>query len=162
MRKYTTYIILLISSVAFADPDKNRISEINSKVNNLNRESMFEFITVTYDLKLPNPAAAFFLGNGHYQIAINKNIFNTLTKVAQDFIGFHELGHIYLGHTEMDPSKKNRYEVELEADTFAAFMYLKFGQKNQDIVDFIDLIETMKDTTPSGEIRAKVIRNIIF
>lgn len=156
------FLILLFTVTASADPSESRIQEISLKANGIVRESMFDSIETTFDLTLPNPAAAFFLGNGKYNISINKSIFYTLTSAAQNFIGFHELGHIYLGHTEMDPSLKNRYELELEADTFAAFLYMKFGEKNQDFYDFINIIEAKKQTTPPGDVRAKLIRKIVI
>lgn len=153
---------MLISVNAFADPTENRIQEIGIKANSLIYESLFNSIEFTFDLQLPNPAAAFFLGNGKYRVSINKSIFESLTKAAQNLIGFHELGHIYLGHTEMEPTVKNRYELELEADVFASFLYRRFGQKNIELENFLILIEKTKETVPPGDVRAKIIRKIIF
>lgn len=154
-------ILLFFTTSAFAAPTSERIQEIKMLANSLDQNSMFESIEFTFDLTKPNPAAASFLGNGKYRVSINKDIFYTLTLAAQDLIGFHEMGHIYLGHTEMDPKLKNRYEVELEADAFAAFMYLRFGEQNKDFFDFINLIESQKETTPPGDVRAKLIKEII-
>jgi len=158
----TFIIVLLFLSKSFAEPTETRLSEIQNITNGLNRETMFNDVEVTFDLDLPNPAAAFFIGNGKYKISINQNIFSTLSKAAQNFVGFHELGHIYLEHTEMDPKLKNRYEIELEADAFASYLFLRFGEKNQDLTDFIQLIESKTSTTPPGDVRAQLIRKIIL
>lgn len=123
---------------------------------------MFNKIEVTFDLEEPSPAGAISLGDGTYRILVNKKIYDSLPKAAQDFISFHELGHIYLGHTDMDPKLKNRYEVELEADVFAAFMYKKLGLSEKELENFILFIEEMTDTNPPGKLRAELIRKIIF
>ena len=156
------FLFFLFTTSAFADPSEARIQEIGARANTLERESLFKSIEFTSDLTLPNPAAAFFLGNSQFRISINRSIFDTLSKEAQNLIGFHELGHIYLGHTEMDPRLKNRYEIELEADVFAAFLYKRFGQKNREFENFINFIEKQKETTPPGNVRAKIFRKIIF
>lgn len=154
-------LVLFLTAGALADPSLKRVQEIKVMANGLARESMFNSIETSFDLELPNPAAALYLGNGKYKISINKNIFFKLSEAAQNFIGFHELGHIYLGHTEMEPHLKNRFELELEADTFAAFLVLKFGKMDQELFDFISFIESMTNTTPPGNVRAKLIREIL-
>lgn len=155
------FTLMLCSGSAFSNPSKARLQEIKMKVENMDQNSLFNQVEVVFDLNLPNPAAAFFLGPGEYKISINGAIFNTLTKSAQNFIGFHELGHIHLGHTELDPKNKNRYELELEADAFAAFLYKRYGKLDKDFDDFLLIIDSQKKTVPPGDVRAKAIRSIV-
>jgi len=144
-----------------ADPNEQRITEIKALVDSLKRETLFNNIETDFNLTLPNPAAAFKISEGQYLISINKSIFGSLSEAAQNFIGFHELGHIYLRHSDIPSEIKNRYEVELEADIFAAYAYIKFAVIDQRIFDFIDTIASKKGTNPPGEKRAQHILNIL-
>lgn len=162
MKKILLFLSLCLVSTAFADPSVKRLKEIQKKAENLTRETMFNSIEVSYDLDQPSPAGAMSLGNGKYKFLINKSIFDTLTLSAQTFISFHELGHIYLGHTDMDPALKNRYEIELEADAFASFLYNKFGEQDKDFEDFLLLIEGMDKTTPPGPVRVQLIKKLLI
>ncbi len=158
---YTFFALLLICSQVFAITTPERIQQIKIKADSLSLETLFNHVIVDHTLTYPAPAGAFFIGNGQYRISINDSIFNTVSVAGQLFIQYHELGHIYLGHTEMDPAIKNHFEIELEADYFGAFLYRRFERANEEIRAFLDFI-ALRPTNPPGELRASIIKSIIF
>lgn len=157
------FFLTLISIHASANISATRIEEIRLKVQTIEQDYRYNKISIDYELKLPSPAGAFQAEDGTFRLTINTEIFNTLSNAAQDFIRFHEYGYIYLGHTQMSSTEKDkiRPQIELEADYFAAFMILRYSEVSQELFDFINFIEQMSHTNPSGSIRAEAIRSVL-
>lgn len=159
--KFIFLLTLFLDCLAFAAPSPARLQEIKVRVDSLNIATMFDKIQVRFDIDLEGVAASRAENDGTYTIAFVPRNFNILKKSAQNFIGFHELGHIYLGHTKLDDDTRMNPEIELEADAFAAFLYMRLAAPvDQDIIDFIKDLTT-QDTMPSGADRAAIIAPIL-
>lgn len=162
MKMNLKFILILISlsSAALAVPTNDRLDQIQFVTEQVNADHLFDFIQIDYDDTFPGPAVARKSGNV-YVITYNRKILATLSESAQILISYHELGHIRLGHSDMDPKLKDRATVEFEADSFAAFLYKRLHAVDKDLLSFIDFISTQKQTTPPGDERAELFRQIL-
>ena len=154
-------IIISISSSALAFPTLERMQKIQTFVESLDTNHLFDHIKINYDENSPGPAISRKIKNA-YEITFNPKILSTLSESAKTLISYHELGHILLGHSDMDPKLKNRVEVEFEADSFAAFLFKRLHTVNAEILSFIDFIDTQTTTTPPGNERAVLFRKILI
>lgn len=150
-------IICLFTSSAFATPSLERVAEIRQVVEGLKRGDLLDGVELKVNSKLPGPAWARITSAKTFVIEYNPDIYMSLNRSGRDFIMFHELGHIRLGHAALPyPGAEGAREYELEADTFATYAWRRFQQgTNEELKEFFDLIKEMP-TTPSGKERVEL------
>lgn len=160
MNLKSVLFLLSLSSAALAVPTNARLDQIDSIAKHADAGHLFDLILIDYDDTFPGPAVTRKSGN-IYVITYNRKILATLSESAQLFISYHELGHIRLGHSDMDPKLKDRATVEFEADSFAAFLYKRLHAVDKDLLSFIEFISTQRQTTPPGDERAGLLLQIL-
>lgn len=162
MNRILLALTLIISSNALATPTAERIQEIKQIAGVVARPAMFADVAIRDNAELPVPAGAFKLPDGSYLIQINPNIMNTLSEAGRNFILYHELAHIRLGHVNMPwPGFEAGQEYELEADVYATLLYKHLHGVDQGFLDFLAFIATMTDTQPSGPDRARLCESVL-
>lgn len=158
--RYFIVLLTLFSLSAWADTSPQRVSEIKMIVDQIDPSTMFKSVSFMHTLPLETPAASRHSGEKEFVIGINHKYFDLLSPAAQNLVIFHELGHIFLGHTELSEQDFDAHEVELEADYFSAFMFKRFEVTNQDFWNFINEI-SLQHTSPPGSKRAHIFTSII-
>lgn len=159
---YKTLVISVSLSVSvFATPSQDRLQQIQISTQKLDAGHLFDHIQISYDESAPGPAVSRKVEGG-YEITYNPKILAQLSVAAQTLISYHELGHIVLGHSDMDPKVKDRAKVEFEADAFAAFLYKRLHAIDTDLLAFINFIATQDKTTPPGNERADLFRKLLL
>jgi hypothetical protein len=109
------------------------------------------------------PAGSYQLGPDSFLIQYNPNLFNGFSQSARDFILFHEMGHVRLGHAAKPyPGPEAARELEFEADAFATFIYLKIkGQPDDDLLNFFKMLQARAQSNPPGPERIQLIEKAL-
>lgn len=155
-------LLLVLATEAFSTPTPARTSQIGETVSGLNQDELLTGVQIRINNSILGPAVSYMVGPGSFLVEYNPKIFLTLNRPGKDFVMFHELGHIRLGHVASPyPGPLAAKEFELEADAFAAFAFRKFkGGKKADLADFFKVIKAM-DTTPTGDERVDLCEAIL-
>jgi hypothetical protein len=163
MKIYSVFLfplLLLSSSHLWAMPSPERLQQIQAIADRLDPNHLFDGIQIDYNSELDGPAVSRKSEN-IYEITYNPDLLKEFPKSAGTLIGYHELGHILLGHSDMDPKLKDRATVEFEADAFAAFLYRRLNLVDKDLLSFLDFTASQTQTTPPGNERADLFRKIL-
>jgi hypothetical protein len=155
-------IVLSVNFFCMALPNAEKINSIQKVVQSLDQSKLFTNVEIASDPNFAGPAYSKKINSG-YVIAFNHIILRNFSDSVTNLIGFHELGHIYLGHCDnyqFDSVDLNA-EHELEADYFAAFMYKRFEKVDEGLLKFIELTAAQTQTNPAGNVRAQIFRSIL-
>ncbi len=154
--------LVSLSIFASAEPSAQRLSEIKETAGAITRESLFWNVTTRNNDQLPSPAGSYRLHDGTFLIEFNPTIFNTLSEAGRNFITYHELGHIRIGHVSLPfPGADAAKELEFEADAFAMFIYKNLNGIDDGLLEFLNFIEARTGTVPTGPARAALCRSLI-
>lgn len=155
--------LCLLSSSAFAAPTTYRLSEIRALVSSQNGQPLFESVDVVGNSDLKMPAAASQIEPARFLIQYSPIIFESLTFAGREFILFHELGHIRLGHVaHAYPGAEAAKELELEADAFATLLFVqRHSEKIDELRDFLTFMRARDWTVPSGPERADLCDSLL-
>ena len=135
-----TLILFALNTHALSiEVPETRILEIKKIVDQFESEKDFKDIPEIVNLRMRGPARTILTPDGPV-IVVNPEIFSKFPDVAQSFVYYHELGHVYLKHIEMPyPGPEAALYFEVEADIFASFMYKKFKSEKliQDVLSWL-------------------------
>jgi len=152
-------LALTLAPQAWGEVSSERMREIKQVAEIVALPTMFTNVAMRNNDQLPMPAASYKLDDGSFLIEFNSTIMNTLTEAGRQFITYHELAHIRLGHVNMPwPGPEAAADYELEADAYATLLYRHLLGEDQALRDFIAFLEGRTHTVPSGPERARTCR----
>jgi hypothetical protein len=166
MTKFQFAIVLwlgILNFQALALPGDERLSEIQRVVDTLDAGSVRQGVRIEPNAQLIPPAGSYQLGPNSFLIQYNPVFFGGLADSAKNFVLFHELGHIRLGHVALPfPGPDAAVELEFEADAFAAMIYMKIqGPPDAGLREFFQRLEERTESHPPGPERLRLIERFL-
>lgn len=149
-------------NLAHAAPTRERIQQIREVVSNLTLPELLTGLEVKTNDRLPGPAWSYAISPTSFVIEYNPAYFLPFNRSGRDFIMFHELGHIRLGHVLLAyPGPEAAREYELEADVFGTYAWEKFQRgTREELEQFFAFIED-KPTIPPGAERVQLCKSLM-
>lgn len=156
------FVASLAAPPIIAQPSPSRLDEIHRRVDFMSETKMTENVKFQENSEIPGPAWSAELSDGSFLIEYNDALLRSFAPSVKKLILYHELGHVRLKHhalLKINPQLAE--DLELEADSFAAFAFRKANSVDRGLLDFFEFMSTQIETIPSGPVRVKLFRSLL-